>query len=493
MDSLLQITAYSLPMLVAFCAAMVVVVFIGATATSPSVLVYPFLLLLFFISDVSFGRVDAVAPSIFGRGAGYLLFPLFFWLVLLSLTWAKTVSLFQTRSVAPVPPLPINRWFFAWAVLLLLHALAALVLQADLRLALGPMGFSYVVWAWVVFLLVVTTVRSVDAVTALTRFVLVAGVCRAVYGLGRWAAFGGDPTNAYANRLGLNLKLTYFDVYDSVLCMMAVCIAAMWLFCGKRDGAGNPFRTLLLWACMALPTLCIVLSFRRTAAIGLMLGGLFLLWQLPVRARWQLALIAAPGAVAGALYAIWKRLSQTSAAGGLDRFLFDLTPSKIGPESLRLLELKLAWGGFLDSPLFGVGAWGAYGSSDLISWQTDSGGTFLHSGVLHVALKSGIVGLVLLAGLALSFTLFWRRVGRQLSPATAPLAVAGVSAVLFAMPDFLIGTPITRVRAMAMLGFCMALPYVAAIVSGALALQRQDAAVRVRARGSLGGVLQAQK
>jgi hypothetical protein len=468
MQSAIQIAFFAVPVLFALGAALLIVGYAGFTLSTPSALIYPFLILLFFVSDISYGRLDAVAPSIFTRGVGYLLFPMYLWLVLLSLIWSRAPAVFSLKPTTPLPPLDINRWFFSWLVLFVAHVCVAVVVGADLQAAVGPNGFSNIVWMWIFFLVVVASVRTEDSVLWLTRIVMVAGLGRAIFGLVRWAAFGGDPSNAYANRHGLNLKLTFFDIYDSLLCLLTICIAAMWLFRGERAGKRSFAETLFLWSCMAIPALCIVLSFRRTAAIGLLIAGVFLLAQLPARARWQLVLVAAPGLFIGAGYALWKRLSQTSASGGLDRLFFDIMPSAIGPESVRLLELKLAWATFLDHPLFGVGSWGSYVASGLISWQGDSGGGFLHSAVLHLALKTGVLGLFLLAGVAVSFALFWRRVRKHLTSVVTPLAVAGVAGVLFAMPDFLIGTPLTKVRAMQMLGFCMALPYVAALVSGAV-------------------------
>jgi hypothetical protein len=462
--------AYGTPFFYAIGAALLVVVFAGVTLSRPSVLLYPFFILLFFVTDISYGRVDAVAPSIFSRGVGFLLFPLYLWLVLASLIWANFSTAFYFKPLAALPRLDINRWFMAWLLLFGAHVLVAAAAGQDLLLAIGPNGFSNLVWMWVFFLAIIATFRNESAVLWLSRAIMFAGLGRATFGLVRWVAFGGDPANAYANRHGLQIKLTFFDIYDSLICMLTICIAAMWLFRGPRAGKRTSVEALLLWLCMGIPALCIILSFRRAAAIGMVIAGIFLLFQLPRHARWQLAVAAAPVAIGGAGYAIWKRLSQTRGAGGLDRFLFDITPSNFGPESVRLLELKLAWASFLENPLVGVGAWGSYGGSALISWQEDAAGAFLHSGVLHVGLKSGLLGLILMCGLVWSYARFWREIRHQLSDAVAPLAVAGVAGILFALPDFLIGTPVTKIRATQLLAFCLALPYVAAIASGVFAV-----------------------
>jgi hypothetical protein len=92
---------------------------------------------------------------------------------------------------------------------------------------------------------------------------------------------------------------------------------------------------------------------------------------------------------------------------------------------------------------------------------------FLHSGVLHIALKTGLPGLALFTGTALAFISLGRRALSALPPEQLGLATAGVAGVAFMLPDMLVGTPVPQVRTMQMLAICMALPYVAMAVTGA--------------------------
>jgi hypothetical protein len=166
---------------------------------------------------------------------------------------------------------------------------------------------------------------------------------------------------------------------------------------------------------------------------------------------------------AGLLYAAFKRLGQTKGAGhGLQSLFYDMESRRFGAESERVLELKLALADFLNHMLTGIGSWGRYAGYQHISWQANAeGGLFLHSGLLHVALKSGLPGLVVLGGTIWAFVAFGRRALRTLPPEQLALATAGVAGLAFMLPDFLIGTPIPQVRTTQMLAFCLALPYVA--------------------------------
>jgi hypothetical protein len=128
--------------------------------------------------------------------------------------------------------------------------------------------------------------------------------------------------------------------------------------------------------------------------------------------------------------------------------------------------------------LTGIGSWGRYAGYQHISWQANAdGGLFLHSGLLHVALKSGLVGLVVLGGTIWAFVAFARRALRTLPPEQLGLATAGVAGIAFMLPDFLVGTPIPQVRTTQMLAICLALPYLAMAVTR-VAPQPQPAALR---------------
>lgn len=463
MDNLLPLIFYSLPYVLAMLAAALMVAIGGVGLSRPWLLMLPFLTALFWLSENRFGRIDAGGgPTLLSRGAGVMMFPAFLWGILLVLTWARVGRLFR-RAPIPVPRQPLTLWFLAWTLLLLAHVAVALVIDIPLKQSLSPGGFAYVAWLGVLVAAMVATFERPADARRLAMFFLGMGMARALFGLVRFAAFGGDPVNAYANRQGLALKLTFFDINDSLLCALTLSIALVMLYRAAPPGGWRTWQRVALWLAVVVPALCIVLSFRRTAWVGMVLAVGFVLLQLPSRARWRFLLLASPVMLSGISYAAWKRLSQVR--GPSSGFLYDLMPRAFGAESSRLLELKLAWRTLMDTPFFGVGSWGGYKGWQQISWQVESAdggaGTFLHSGILHLALKTGLVGLVLLVGTSVAFILAWRRLRRTLPAAALPLAVAGVAGVLFNLPDWLLGTPVPQIRTMALLGICMSLPFVA--------------------------------
>ncbi|MFC5462397.1 O-antigen ligase family protein [Massilia niabensis] len=478
-DTLLGYFFTTLPFLAAVLLALVAVLGVGLGLVWPRLLVYPYLCVFFWMNSTSYGSLSVFAtPGVYSRGSGLLFFPLVLWYVLGAWCCARVAAGFRRNSL---PECNLYPWFAGWAVLLAAHAGAAVVAGVPLKEALAPSGFSNIVWMAPLVSLMLLCFRTHMEAVELARFIMLAGLARAVFGLGRWAAFGGDPNNVYANMNAIGIRLTFFDINDSLLCMMAAAIAAVALF-GERQAGGRGWR-ILAWLALLATTACIVLSYRRSAWIGFVFGCAVVLWRFPLRRRLQLTLAALPLAGAALGYAALRRLGQDR--GGLGGLLYDMQSRRFGPESERVLELKLALADILARPFTGIGAWGRYTGYQHISWQANpDGGLFLHSGVLHVVLKSGLPGLVLFTGTICAFVLVARRALRSLPPGLPPdllgLGTAGVAALAFMVPDVLIGTPFPQVRTTQMLAVALALPYVALAASGVPAVRR--GAVRLRLR-----------
>lgn len=457
MNDLLVVFAYAVPFLIAAGLALGFVAVGASVLSAPRLAVYPFLAVMLLVTGNSYGALEATR-SIYSRGAGVLFFSLMSWALLCAWLWVKVANGFARERAAQCN---LTAWFAAWVLLIIGNVLVGALLGVSIEDSLSPSGLSNLVWMILLVLLLLNGFRTTSTLKELSKFVLLLGLGRALFGLVRWAAFGGDPANAYANRHGLHLKLTFFDINDNLVCCLALVIAVLHL-ARRSDLAKDVFWRAICWAVVVVAPLCIVLSFRRTAWIGVVLAGMFVLIFVPRFVRWLIVGFGAPIALVGIAYAASKRLSETKGATGLSSFFFEFQSSGIGPISARALELQLAWADIVKHPLLGLGTWGGYSGARLISWQEGAGGTFLHSGVLHVAMKSGLLGTLILFGMLFAFGSFcWRR-RSSLTEEQIPLFVAGASGMLFMVPDLLIGTPIPQLRTMLMYGLCLALPYVAA-------------------------------
>ena len=473
-EILLQYLFTSLPFIVVVLLALLAVLGIGLGLVWPRLLVYPYLCIFFWMNSTSYGNLSVFAsPGVYSRGSGMLLFPVVLWYVLGAWCCARIAAGFseglapggaqggrpgRVQDFANAASCNLLPWFWGWTVLLACHAGAAFVAGVPLKDALAPSGFSNIVWMGPLVALMLLAFRTREQALELARFVMLAGLGRALFGLGRWAAFGGDPNNVYANMNAIRIRLTFFDINDSLLCMLAFSIAAVQLFQAAQVRRATLWR-LLEWLTLGATAACIVLSYRRSAWFGFMLGFAIVMLRFPIRRRVQLALAALPLAGAALGYAALRRLGQTRGGSGL---FYDMQSRRFGPESERVLELKLVLGDILAKPFTGIGSWGRYSGYEQISWQANpDGGLFLHSGILHVALKSGLPGIALLAGTVVAFVLAARRALRSLPPELLPLGTAGAAALAFMIPDVLVGTPFPQVRTTQMLAIALALPYVA--------------------------------
>jgi len=474
---------YSLPWLAVIGLSVAAVAGMAVGVVWPRWLVYPYLLVFFWINSTSYGSLAVFASrSIYSRGSGVLFFGVMLWAMLGAWLCARVAAGFGRDAT---PACNLRPWFWAWTALLVGHVTAGLVTGIPVTASLAPSGFSNIVWMAPLVSLLLLAFRTQEHAIALARFILLAGLGRALFGLGRWAALGGDPNNIYANMNALQIRLTFFDINDSLLCTMAFAIAAVTLFQAPRLASGRWWR-VVCWLTLVATALCVVLSYRRTAWIGFVLACAVIVLRLPPRARLHWLAAGVPSIGAMLAWVAMRRLDQPSPGrageGGAGSLLYDMQSGRFGPESERVLELKLALADFLAHPLTGIGAWGRYHGYGAISWQNSpDGGLFLHSGVLHIALKSGVPGLLLLAGTIGAFVICARRALRILPPALLGLGLAGVAGLAFMLPDLLVGTPFPQVRTTQMLALCLALPYVALACMHDGAAQRGGRGVRAAA------------
>lgn len=469
MEYLLLAYYYSAPYLIAFGAALGLVVLGGLAWSFRLLPALAYLTLLFSFSSTRYGVLDGAASTIYTRGSGQLYFPVVIWLLLFGAVWMSFAGKLQAgpRQVAP-PRVGIQRWFLLWFILLLCHVCVGLLLDQPLVEILDSNGFIQIPIVGLLISLVVAGASSNRSIAVMALFLELAALLKAGFGLVRWAAFGGDPANVYANVEKMAVKLTFFEIGDSLVLMLGMAVAVSMLFLRPVEGQ-SPWRRALHWAVLGLGLACAVLSFRRTVWIGLLLSFAWLLWQLKPSQRFAAIGLALPVLVAAIGFVATKRLGGQAQKLGLFALVYDLVGSKYGSEGGRMLELRLAAQEFLNSPLWGNGAWGRYGISSQIAWQdAQRAGNFLHSGVLHIAMKSGLIGLTLAGGVVASFASRVHSL-RDVSAESFALLAAGCMGLMLMLPDFLIGTPVPQFRTMQLIGVCLALPFFVARAQAARA------------------------
>jgi len=452
------VIAIGLSLLVALGSTVIGTLAIWAGLFRPYFLVFLYLLVFFIFSQNTFGlAVQTQASYIYGRGSGVLLFPLLTWAL-----WCLVgISLLRNMLIRiPAVQFNLQPWIVAFFLLFLGHVGVGILLGVPAQDIVW--GIGHITNMGLLTLLIVRTVDSRKALEVLISSGLIVIAARELFGIGRFLFFGGDPANPYDNYQHTGSRLTFFDINDSLL----ACIAAT--YCCFR--LIHDYDSLSRWqkwfftGLILFGTAIIVFSFRRTAWGGMALVGALMVMLAPARKRFVVSVpvITVLGAGLGILFfnrlaIVWER-----AHIGWSALYYDLVGGAYGQDSMRALELQLGWEAFLDKPIFGQGSWGKFAAFSGIGWQSGDGAYgFVHSGVIHVLFKSGLVGFALVAGLLISFVVFVKRTYPLLEPRYRAVLMMGAAGVLFMVPDLLFGTPFVQMRTTQLIGMCLALPYVA--------------------------------
>lgn len=456
MDLILPILFLSIPYLLAFLAAVMLIGVAGLSWQFPMLPALAYLAVFFAFSSSTYGLLTATTSTMYTRGSGQLFFPILLWLLFLSVLWLSFSAAFARQPLVEAPR--IQKWFWLWFVLLLMHVGWGAATGVPFSESLSQDGFVNLPWMGLLIALMVAGARDEKSINLLSRFIILAGLLKSGFGLVRWATLGGDPANIYANVEKIQVKLTFFEIGDSLVCLLAAAVCASLLFI-RKDANENAWWRRIQWVTLLSCLLCIALSYRRTAWVGLFLAAFLLFLKLKPAARVTALLVVFPVMVAGVGFVFLQRLGVQAGKLGALSLVYDLIGQKGGAESARVLELRLAFKEFVTSPIVGLGAWGRYTATMLIPWQDPARpGAFLHSGVLHILMKTGLVGMVLLVGVVGSFMREVRN-RHESSAASASLIFAGCCGLLFMLPDFLIGTPVVQFRTTQLIAVCLALPF----------------------------------
>ncbi|MGZ5524951.1 MAG: O-antigen ligase family protein [Methylomonas sp.] len=340
--------------------------------------------------------------------------------------------------------------FWIFNALFLLFAVYGLAIGEDVKKIFSARGLINVVNMYLFLVLLLKTFSTREKLQKLADFIIFCAVTRGIWGLARWAFLGGDPANIYANAQKIAVRLTFFDINDSLVATLGIFLAAWQLLYQKTRLSTT--RKLFYYLMIGVGLAVVLLSYRRTAWGGLVLAGFWFVWQQPWRRKIQVGFIAGLIGALALPVLISERFSKIQGTSKSGLF-YDITTSKggIATSEGRFSELEFAWKYISDNPLTGIMPWGGIGS----------GGThdFVHSGLLHLWLKGGIFALIIFCLILWNYWLFTIKVRREIPAQDRGLSEAAVAGLLFSMPGILFGTPFIETRTSLLLGFIFALPY----------------------------------
>jgi hypothetical protein len=459
----LQVVAFWLPF-----GASLAAIFMGVVLSFMATLVWPrYLMLLFlgiFILSPNEGawamKDPSLAFNVYDKGRSYLFFPLLHFYL-----WGMWLGV-QLRfafSGERGHPSPLKWWIIAFAALVFCHALLAPAFDRNVLEALLPSGLVNIVSMGIAFTLMLQLFTTQKEAESLERWFLILFAGRMLWGAIRFVALGGDPMNVYDVRQNIPVRITFFDINDNLLACASLFLAA-WRLAQTPRGREHVFRGFYVLV-IALALFTLVLSFRRTVWMGLVLATVALLTsrQWPHRAITFAGVVGV--GVPALLYAAYDRFAEVAQSRGslLSGFFPDVTQrGMLSFESGRFSELTAMFRSIGDNWLWGLGAWGEFDGRFYADLHFHQGYyLYVHSGLGHVFLKAGVLGLLLFVALLVVYTSFALRHRSQVHARLRPLFETSLVVAAFSVPNLIGGTPIIELRTMVLLGVFLSLPFLA--------------------------------
>ncbi|MEN3364252.1 MAG: hypothetical protein V7606_1526 [Burkholderiales bacterium] len=433
---------------------------IAMVVQTPKLVAFGFLGLIFLFADSTYGSLT-VESNLYSRGSGIF----YFSLINLSLLVAGFAVLCKKLANPGTPQLapPVSKYGLAMAFLLLCHLVVGLMSGIAPNVILGYSGVINILNMFVLMYIVIEAVKNEEDQQQLLLVIIGLAAVRAVFGLVRYAFFGGDSANPYKNFDNLDIKLAFFDIGDNFICSIGAFCAA-WLLTSPHARM-SAMKRLAVFGLLVLQVAAVGLSFRRSSLIGLALMFALLVFRLPGRQR-VIVILFATGFITAILAVFFRQRLQYAAgdSGGgiLSSLVFDIARDNV--EDSRFYELYAAAQSLGGNWLIGLGSWGTFSGDEELLFYHYGKMDFIHSGFGHIVLKTGVIGLVLFCGMLLAYTAHYFRTRKYLSGNALLISDAGFAGLLFWIPTLLIGTPIIEFRTMLLIGLTLAMPFVAARV-----------------------------
>jgi hypothetical protein len=443
-----------------FTASLIVIpVVFGFVLKAPKLVVLGFLTVIFMFSESSWGELTA-DNNIYSRGVGIFYFSLLNMTLLVAgvaMLVKRLANPYDSSHLAP----PMSKYLMAFVFLLFAHLIIGMMSGVAIDVILGPRGILNVLNMLVFMYLVIMAFQDEKDAQRLLYLILALALVRGLFGLVRYAWFGGDSANPYRNFDGFDIKILFFDIGDNFVASLAAFCSA-WLLSSSQVRLSF-FNRVFLWGLLVLEIAAVALSFRRSAMLGLGLMFLLLLARLPMRKMIQYGALATGSLMLIAVIFFQNRLQfagHGASKGILAALIFDVNPETNAAYG-RFYELYAAAKSVGDNWLFGLGTWGTFtGDQEALAYHMGVF-DFIHSGFGHIIMKTGVVGLVLFSLLLIAYVSYYLRHRTLVTGFRRLLADAGFGGLLFWMPTLLIGTPIIEFRTMLLIGLTLALPFVA--------------------------------
>jgi hypothetical protein len=470
---------YGIPIIVLITALIVVVVGIGLSASIPRILVIIFLFMIFVVPQASnYGTADGDIGKfsiLWVKGSKSFVFPfvemllvsVWFFGVFIARHWDKYAKEFAN---------PLSKWYMAFGLMFTGHIIFAILDKQSLIQQLASTGVVNIVKQGMFVAILFATVRTERDIDLLFKFILVCLAANEFWGLFRYAFLGGDPQNIYATAYSelRGLKITFFDGNEHILASLMLGICAWKVLAEKVKGWDKVAYILMGGMAILVP----MLSARRTAQMAVVLSLFLLFLLLPKGRRFPIIIVLALSIPIG-LASLFTRTADSHKSFS-EKILMDV---KVGeeakdPKASRFYELDLALRTVKEKPIFGVGPSGEFKVENIndLSYHHGYFG-FVHSGFVHVLLKTGIVGFIIFMGIYVTFIVNVFKGYRYVLPQHKALVVGCLCGFVALYPSLQGGTPIIEIRTMMVAGFFFAIPLICIAIGRKFGVKNKDSAI----------------
>lgn len=463
--------SYGIPIVAVLGLLLLIVVSMGLAISWHKYILFGYLLIVLLVTQTSnFGTLSGDNGNIvWVKGTKTFFFSFLdmmifgTWLlgVLLMSFWRKEVSHSSN---------PLAKWYVAYGVLFLGYIFFAAFGKNPLLLEFDQRGVINILWQGMFVSLLFVTVQTEKDIKTLTWIIVCSLAGREAWGLFRYAFMGGDPQNYYANFQFLKVKMTFWDINDSILATLMMGYAT-WKLLVERFGN---WEKVGYGALALMGLLTPVLTSRRTAQGGVLLAMILLFFLLP-RGRRTPILVLFALVVPLALGSLALR-SADSQVPILEKIFIDVkTDPNSDPRDSRFYELETAWKTVREEPFFGVGPSGSFKVTSAAGLYYHAGKyDFVHSGFGHVLLKTGFVGLFIFFSIFVTFFLHVKRGWRLVLPEHKALAVGALCGFTAQIPNFFFGPPVMEIRTMQVGGLMLAIPLICIAIARKKAVENQN-------------------
>ncbi len=465
--------SYGIPLGVLFIVLVMIIVAMGFAASWTRYIVLGLILIMLLIPQASsYGSLDGdnAASSIFWVKGTKTFFFSFLDMALFG-TWLFGAVIAPRLSNHPRPYniSPLTNWYIAFGLLFLGQIAVAAFAKNPLILEFAQMGVINVLKQGMFITLLFATIRNEKDLKILTVVILCCLAGREAWGLFRYFFLGGDPQNVYSNVELLNVKITFFDINDSILASLALGLCVWKLLVDRVVGWQQIAYAVLTVLALLIP----ILSSRRTAQSGILLAMILLLFLLPKKQKIPVLILVAL-AIPLSLTTLALRSADKNKTIVEKIFIDVKTDPNADPRKTRFYELQTAWETVKEEPFFGVGPSGEFKVTSPIGLEYHKGNYgFVHSGFGHVLLKTGFVGLFIFVGIFLTYLWHVKRGWSVLLPEYKALVVGCLCGFVAQMPNMLGGAPIVEIRTMLVSGFLFAIPLICVTFSRKNNLQNE--------------------